>query len=465
MRKILWLTVTLIVLVSLIGCGAKEEQRLAGDAPITTIGRGEVAEATPSLEPEQSNKGVCPPNAAIDWVDILMINDIKYYGIRDGSSETGEASDNQIGDKVGVVAYMLSDNACSNHKTVNGDAAFLPIGTEIRELKGYKPEYRVVADHHIYEAKENPNAKTVGDLLDIEGKVDHISFESKIDGSHVSDFDAESSSAFVEELLSLPYVSFDILYKKLPQGGQDLQFMRVHLKDGTSFRMVYYLDSNIVNPSAMGSDKLKEIVLSQLKSSGSSQSGAEADSTGTRIIKPDADAPKLSASELESIQNKLTDRLDQIKQDSSIAIQASGAGLDSITLMIRSYGDVEYRLTDSDIADFKKYLYDIAGEKFPMDITIMDCCLGTGIVGTIQDYDSASNRILVYSENKKDGENDNSFSNLVSLEKDGRVYVGDGEPSTKFDESLVGSQVSYWTTGLVLTSDPGQVSALKVVVE
>jgi hypothetical protein len=35
---------------------------------------------------------------------------------------------------------MLSENACTHRDTVNGDAAFLPIGTDFYELKGYKPD-------------------------------------------------------------------------------------------------------------------------------------------------------------------------------------------------------------------------------------------------------------------------------------------------------------------------------------
>lgn len=47
-----------------------------------------------------------------------------------------------MGDKVREVTHMLSMHACTDHVTENGDAAFLPIGTVVYELKGYKAQFR-----------------------------------------------------------------------------------------------------------------------------------------------------------------------------------------------------------------------------------------------------------------------------------------------------------------------------------
>ncbi len=48
--------------------------------------------------------------AEIEWVDFLMLDDIMYTYNGDG---TKEASAAQQGEKVGEVAYMLSDHACT----------------------------------------------------------------------------------------------------------------------------------------------------------------------------------------------------------------------------------------------------------------------------------------------------------------------------------------------------------------
>ncbi|MFB4162831.1 hypothetical protein ACE1TI_03090 [Alteribacillus sp. JSM 102045] len=79
---------------------------------------------------------------------------------------------------MGEVEYQMADNACSNHKMSNGDAAFLPVGIKIYKMKGYDPDFRVIAEDKVYQVEENPEARTIADLYDIEGKVDKISMES-----------------------------------------------------------------------------------------------------------------------------------------------------------------------------------------------------------------------------------------------------------------------------------------------
>lgn len=196
--------------------------------------------------------------AEIDWVDFLMINDIKYYQNHDG---TKEVTTKQLGNKVGEVKYMLDEYACTDHVSKNGDAAYLPVGTVIYELKGYKPEFRVVANNKIYEVDQNPNAETVGELLDIEGKVARVALESGYDGSRIGDFSAVASSEFIQEVLPLSYVGFDAVYEKIKH--EYGIFLRVHLEDGTSFRMVYYPKANAFSVGAIGTERLNELIMGQ----------------------------------------------------------------------------------------------------------------------------------------------------------------------------------------------------------
>lgn len=218
-----------------------------------------VAASCGTADPELvSGKTTEPCMAEIDWVDFLMINNIKYYQNYDG---TKAVKAEQLGDKVGEVSYMLIEHACTDHVAKNGDAAFLPIGTVIYALKDYKSEFRVVADNKIYEVKENPNAATMGDLMDIEGKVEKVSLESGQDGSPIGNFSQEASSEFISELLPLAYVGFDVVYEKTKHEAGI--FLRVHLQDGTSFRMVYYPKANGFTAGAFGTEKLKLLITSQ----------------------------------------------------------------------------------------------------------------------------------------------------------------------------------------------------------
>lgn len=221
-----------------------------------------VAASCGSMGKEQvelvSEKTTEPCMAEIDWVDFLMINDIMYYQNYDG---TKAVMAEQLGDKVGEVSYMLNDHACTGHVTKNGDAAYLPIGTVIYALKGYKSVFRVVADNKVYQVGENPNAATIGDLIDIEGKVEKVSLESSQDGSPIGNFSQEASSEFISELLPLPYVGYDAVYEKaIHEAGI---FLRVHLQDGTSIRMVYYPKANGFTVGAFGTEKLKTLITAQ----------------------------------------------------------------------------------------------------------------------------------------------------------------------------------------------------------
>ena len=202
--------------------------------------------------------GVCP-DAEISWVDVLKINDIKYEGGDEGLFTINTV---EKGKKIGEVDYMLADHACSNHRMKNGDAAFLPIGTEIYELVGYKSDFRVVADNKVYQVSENKKAKSMAELLDIKGKVAKMSLESDYDGSHLLDFTEQETIAFVKDLRSLEYVGAEEVYKIIESDNR--AFLRIHLLDGSSFRMVYWLDENAFHLGAFGTKNMKEIVESKL---------------------------------------------------------------------------------------------------------------------------------------------------------------------------------------------------------
>jgi hypothetical protein len=198
----------------------------------------------------------CPPNAVIEWIDVLMVNGVKYEGGDEGLSE-GEAP--KKGKKIGEVAYTLADQACLGHKMKNGDAAFLPVGTEIYEIAGYRSNFRVLAGNQVYQVSENNEARTISDLMDIKGKVTKMSLESDYDGSHISDFTEQETADFIEDFLSLEYVGSDNVYKKIK--GDRKVFLRIHLKDGSFFRIVYWLDENVLNVGAVGTERMREIVM------------------------------------------------------------------------------------------------------------------------------------------------------------------------------------------------------------
>lgn len=199
------------------------------------------------------------PDGVIDYVHALYMNDIHYT--RNYESDISKL---EKGKEMGEVNYMLSGDACSDYQMKNGDATLLQKGTKIYQVKGYDPNYRLLADGQLYEADKNPNAKTVADFYDIEGRVEKISFESTEDGSYIKDFSNDAANEFMEEFLKLDYVGFDEVYKKA-NGLSDVNrvFLRIHLKDGTSFRVGYWMDQKVITPGAYATDRMKEIVTNE----------------------------------------------------------------------------------------------------------------------------------------------------------------------------------------------------------
>ncbi|WP_462413204.1 hypothetical protein [Neobacillus sp. Marseille-QA0830] len=116
------------------------------------------------------NFGGCP-DAEIEWVDLVMVNDIKYqHHIPDQTDEEVPLTVEK-GKEIGKVTYKMADYACSDHKMKNGNAAYLEKGTPIYELKGYPSSLIILADEKVYVTEQNKNAKTAGDLYPLKGLV------------------------------------------------------------------------------------------------------------------------------------------------------------------------------------------------------------------------------------------------------------------------------------------------------
>ena len=201
------------------------------------------------------NNRECPPNAVIDWVDTVKVNDIQYISLEPGNYSS---ADNDRGRVLGEVTYEMDGKACTDHQMRNGDAAFLPVGTEIYEFIGYKTSFRIIADGKVYEVQDNDAAATIGELYDIEGKVQGMSVRSSYDGSHVMDLKEEHWRAFIDEFLDLQYVGFDAIYKEIE--NEEGTFLDIHLEDGSSVRINYWTEANVLNPGAFGNDRLLEII-------------------------------------------------------------------------------------------------------------------------------------------------------------------------------------------------------------
>ncbi|GAB2700879.1 hypothetical protein ACFQWB_06380 [Paenibacillus thermoaerophilus] len=87
--------------------------------------------------------GGCSRTVIIDWADFLKLDGRTYTGMWD----IVVADPAMIGEPIGEVTFKLYGSKHQNnsrYRSKDGDAAFLPVGTRIYELKGY-PDRSMVA--------------------------------------------------------------------------------------------------------------------------------------------------------------------------------------------------------------------------------------------------------------------------------------------------------------------------------
>ena len=191
-----------------------------------------------------------PQNTIIDWVDFVKWNDTTY----EANYEINKLKrDWETAEEVGEVKYMLDGHAGTNHLTKNGDAAYLPKGTKLFAMKGYDPAFRIIADGKVYEVTESDTAETIGDFLDIKGKVQRVVLQSKQNLSFIGEFTDEHAEQLIEELLVMPYEPD----RRATEGER--VFFGIELADGSMTRSVYWLETGYVHYGGVASQKIKDI--------------------------------------------------------------------------------------------------------------------------------------------------------------------------------------------------------------
>ncbi|PID24925.1 hypothetical protein [Sporosarcina sp. P7] len=191
-----------------------------------------------------------PQNTIIDWVDFVKWNDATY----EANYEMNELEkDWETTGEVGEVKYMLDGHAGTNHQTKNGDAAYLQKGTKLFAMKGYDPAFRIIADGKVYEVSESDKAETVGDFLDIKGKVQRVILQSEQDLSFIGEFTDEHAEQLIEELLVMPYEP----ERRATEGKR--VFFGIELVDGSLTRSVYWPETGYINYGGVASQEIKDI--------------------------------------------------------------------------------------------------------------------------------------------------------------------------------------------------------------
>jgi hypothetical protein len=179
------------------------------------------------------------PQGAADYIDFVQVGGITYQaGTRPVAGRA--LRDGDLGGQVAVVRCKLAEHIVEDpaQRYLDGDAAYLDKGTALYAVKGYRPTFRLAARRDgglvLFEAAENPRARTWGDLLDLEGKVRWIGINDQNNRPLAAIRDRQQVARLVELLLGSPT-------GKPTACADDNVFLALHFDDATATTLPYSL--------------------------------------------------------------------------------------------------------------------------------------------------------------------------------------------------------------------------------
>ena len=206
----------------------------------------------------KSSDGKVNCKAEIDYADYIKFNDIGYFSQE--HLKENDASKLKTGKQIGEVSFSINERACEDYRPKNGDATFLPIGTPIYEIQGYKPSFRIIANGKLFQVVESPKAKKVVDMYDIKDRVTKITIVRDTDHDERV-IDAKYVGGITSLYLDHPIIGEANIYKKGVPTTVFLRFyLTFHLNDGTTIGTMYKTESEILSPGIIVNPELSKIL-------------------------------------------------------------------------------------------------------------------------------------------------------------------------------------------------------------
>jgi hypothetical protein len=223
-------TVALIVT----GCGSEQPT-----AVVTAAG----TDGPPSCPPpDASPEGDL--RAAIDWVDFARV-DGRMYGRYGDTTATVDPS--LIGPVRGRVLCTISEVVSNpDFEVRDGDASFLPAGTELHSFSDALPALRLAVQvggtWRVYETMDVPHPRTGADLLDLGTGVTSVELRDADTAERVmtSVDDPESVRRLVAAVLAAPVIA------NPPDDLGSPVFIRFMLADGTWVQRPWNRDGGVL---------------------------------------------------------------------------------------------------------------------------------------------------------------------------------------------------------------------------
>jgi len=204
--------------------------------------------------------------ASTDYRDFMRFGGVTYDAVEHDVGRPVADRD------LGSLFALVRDNPPESDPTRayrmrDGDAAFVPVGSPVFTVKGYRPSFRLAARHrgrlHLYEADTAVGARTGADLLDLAGKVRYLSVNSgRSELARVKD--RARVAELVRQVLAAPV---------LPTGGRAEDrscFVVFNLTDRTAVRRALFPGTGELRPGVFAPPAFTEAVEGALEARGRS---------------------------------------------------------------------------------------------------------------------------------------------------------------------------------------------------
>jgi hypothetical protein len=192
----------------------------------------------------------CPPadaggNAMIDWVPFVVVDDVHFQSTYPEVTVDEPA----LGEVVSTVRCKIADHVGNPEYVIrDGDAAFLPVGTELREVIGYRTDFRLAAHEdgkwRVYESYHRDDIRTGEDMLDLRDKVTAIHLVEGYYGRDIEKTidDPAEVTKIVNAVLDAPAIPEA---ERDQASSEEPVFVRFDLVDGTSVQRAWHVDSEV----------------------------------------------------------------------------------------------------------------------------------------------------------------------------------------------------------------------------
>jgi hypothetical protein len=207
----------------------------------------------------------CPPadaggDALIDWVPFVRVGGLMFQA----TDQKSRVEESDLGATVMTVTCTIGETVGNpDYRPRNGDAAYLAVGTELREVAGYRPDFRLAAWEQgawrVYEVDDIADAETGEDMLDLRDKVQAVHLVEGERGTGILDSveDPAHVAWIIEAILAAPVVpESDTLYDRL--GNEAPMFVRFDMVDGTTVQRAWDVEAGLLSRRIKAPGALQE---------------------------------------------------------------------------------------------------------------------------------------------------------------------------------------------------------------